>query len=78
VLVISQGQRHAEFWFVLSGNHRNPSFVIPERREAPSPESISISPVPAMACHVYLPASKKHGPLYHDGVLSERIGLFVH
>jgi len=32
----------------------------------------------AIACYVYLPAGKKHGPLYHGGVLSERISLFVH
>jgi putative endonuclease len=40
----------------------NPSFVIPGRREAPSPESIT--PVFAMAYYVYLLASKKHGMLY--------------
>jgi putative endonuclease len=38
------------------------SLVIPGRRNAPSPESIP--PVPAMACYVYLLASKKHGTLY--------------
>jgi hypothetical protein len=35
--------------------------VIPGRREAPSPESMT--PVPAMAYYVYLLASKKHGTL---------------
>jgi hypothetical protein len=40
----------------------NLSFVIPGRRKAPSPESIT--PVPAMAYYVYLLANKKHGTLY--------------
>jgi putative endonuclease len=40
----------------------NPLFVIPGRREATSPESIT--PVFAMAYYVYLLASKKHGTLY--------------
>jgi len=36
--------------------------VIPRRRAASSPESIT--PVPAMAYYVYLLASRKHGTLY--------------
>jgi len=47
---------------LLSTPRRKPSFVIPGRREAASPESITTAARDGY--YVYLLASKKHGTLY--------------